>query len=255
MTLHKRFYMISLMTLLFSSAGAFADGWGNYQLTPYLWGTAMDGKAGATSVGSGGNVNTIANVDVSFSDVLDNFDSGALIAFSGGNGKWMFLADVIYMKLSDGAGVGSINADAAVREKVFHINLYYQLRKTDDYQLQAYGGLRYADVQTRINLKGELAGLLTRSVSVGDDWAEPLIGVRSTKNFNDTWSLVGYIDVGGFGVGSDQTWQYGFTLDQSINNNWSIKYGYRVIDIDYDDNDFVYAVETKGLLVGASYTF
>ncbi|MEH6911252.1 MAG: hypothetical protein V7459_11740 [Oceanicoccus sp.] len=255
MKLYKRYSFIVLMTLLFVPSSVSAEGWGNYQLTPYIWSTAMEGETGATNFGPGGNLNPITDLDMSFSDVLDNFDSGGLVTFQGSNGKWMFMVDAIYMKLSDGTSVGPVNADAKVREKVFHTNLYYQLHKTDDYLLQAYGGLRYADIHTRITLKGQLAGLLNRSISVGDDWVEPLIGVRSTKAFSDTWSLVGYIDVGGFGIGSDQTWQYGVTLDQTINENWSVKYGYRVIDIDYDDNNFIYDVETTGLLLGASYTF
>lgn len=46
-----------------------------------------------------GNVTT--DVDTSFSDILENLDIGGMVFVEHRRGKWAFIVDVAYLKISD----------------------------------------------------------------------------------------------------------------------------------------------------------
>lgn len=66
---------------MFSAPAAWAQDW-SWQVSPYLWGTSLSGQAGGLA-----GVPPV-DVDVGFSDVLDNLDFGAMAVISGDNGRW-----------------------------------------------------------------------------------------------------------------------------------------------------------------------
>ncbi|WP_058333505.1 hypothetical protein [Phaeobacter sp. CECT 5382] len=66
---------------------------------------------------------------------------------------------------------------------------------------------------------------------VDDIWADPVLAFRFARRLSDTWKVTGFFDVGGFGLGSDLTWQalIGFTYE--INDRWSARAGYRHLQV------------------------
>ena len=72
----------------------------------------------------------------------------------------------------------------------------------------AIGGLRYSKIDVSAHINASLFGLTGSAARSGDkDWVDPYVGVRIQHPLNERWTLVGYGDVGGFGAGSDFTWQ------------------------------------------------
>ena len=61
-------------------------------------------------------------------------------------------------------------------------------------------------------------------------------------------------DLGGFGIGSDFTWQANVNAVYSFNEKTAIIFGYRIIDLDYDDDDaageFELDAATRGPIAG-----
>jgi hypothetical protein len=63
-----------------------------------------------------------------------------------------------------------------------------------------------------------------RSLSASERWRDPVIGIRVLAPIAERWSFVGYVDIGGFGVGSDITcqaiaganWQFCQTLAAKV---------------------------------------
>ena len=52
------------------------------------------------------------------------------------------------------------------------------------------------------------AGLLPgRSTKDDETWVDPVIGLRAILDLGDGFSVLAFADIGGFGVGSDQTWE------------------------------------------------
>jgi hypothetical protein len=90
---------VGLVALLaWSGAAASEDGW-EHSLVVYMVGASIDGDAGI------GNVE--ADIDVSFSDILDNLEAGAMVAYRAERGPWAVIADLIYMGLEQKkSGIG-----------------------------------------------------------------------------------------------------------------------------------------------------
>jgi opacity protein-like surface antigen len=151
--------------------------------------------------------------------------------------------------------VGPHSIDSDAKEAVIHANLYWQAYKEGGYTLDIYGGVRYAEVNLEIDLVG--GGLLgaTKDIDENESWIEPLVGVRTRTEINGAWSIITHLDVGGFGVGSDFTWHMILGLDHKLGENWSAKYAYRHLDIDYDDDGFIFDTKTYGPVIGMTYSF
>jgi hypothetical protein len=87
------------------------------------------------------------------------------------------------------------------------------------------------------------------------DWADPIIGFRIRGEVNERLFLRLAMDVGGFGANSDMTYAIFTNLNYLFNETWSGIFGYRLLDIDYDKDDFIYDAKLDGLVFGLGYTF
>ena len=67
--------------------------------------------------------------------------------------------------------------------------------------------------------------------------------------------LFGLADVGGFGVSSDSTWQVMGALSYRLTDRIIARAGYRHLEVDYDNDGFVYDVELSGPILGVSFRF
>ena len=67
--------------------------------------------------------------------------------------------------------------------------------------------------------------------------------------------LIGRGDVGGFGVGSDLTWQASGAFGWQINEAWSLELGYRYMDIDYTGGNFTFDAAEAGVFSSLTYRF
>jgi len=261
--------LISIFLAMTYSVTAFAEVKANnnewrFEIAPYIWGTSQKGTAGERNVGGTG-VDLISDIDLSFSDILDNLDGGILLDFIAMKGEWIVITDLIYLKISDDkaqAGPeGMVDAKADVELKETMVNLYagHKVGDFDTVDLYLYGGLRYTDVDTTIGLKLGPAGsgevIRKGKTSVGDDWVDPIVGLYSIWDVADNWSLYVRADVGGFNVGSDSTWSAAVGARQELTEKWNLYYSYRYMNIDYDENDLVLDVDISGLLFGVGYEF
>lgn len=235
-----------------------------FEVTPYIWAVAQNGDSGARNV-KGSGIDLIAELEMSTSDIFKNLDSGFLLNASAKNDQWLLFIDTIYMKVGlekSGVGISGIGdnkVNVSAREQLIDMIAAYKVYQTKNTELYFYGGMRYADVETTINANFTPLGIpelnLTKQIKVGDTWVDPLIGVYSNWQISKNLTVISRFEVGGFGVASDNSWLIAVGLNQTLNQNWSLKYSYRYLAIDYDDNDFVFDVDSHGLLIGATYSF
>lgn len=244
--------LLAALALAGVTAGAqAADAW-QFELTPYLWASGMEGDVQA------GRLPKTA-VDMSFGDILDTLDFGLMGAFEARNGRWGFLFDGIFMRVSDSAtasrGPLTVNADAEVEQTMLAGAVAYRAVEGKA-PVDVIAGLRYTklDVDAKIDASlFSLAGTVKRS---GDlDWIDPYLGVRVQYPLNERWSLVGYADVGGFGVGSDFTWQGLAGVNYEFSKSVVAKFGYRYLRVDYDKDNMLYEMRNDGVYLGAAFRF
>lgn len=116
--------------------------------------------------------------------------------------------------------------------------------------MDVLAGLRHWDVKTEVRVP--LAGLAR---SPGESFTDPLLAVRGNVSLAPRWSLIGYADVGGFGVGSEQTWQWLATVNYLHGERWAFSAGLRQLSVDYREGGTRIDATLAGPLLGASWRF
>ncbi len=240
-------YFILLPILFSLSLNTRAEGNNNWQfeLTPYLWVVGMEGSTGPK--------NLEADVDMNFGDILDNLDKAFIINMEANKGQWSIWLDFIKMKLSKEGAAGPFNVDLGMKQMLTEVAVAYQLPEHEHIDL--FVGGRYADVDATLTFDGMGPVGIGRQAVFGDSWVDPLLGIRGTWNLSDKWNIRARGDIGGFGVGSDFSWHAILTAKYQLNETISFKIGYRYLDIDYDDNGFVYNMATSGITAGVGFRF
>ena len=238
-----------------AQAQASPPGW-QFELTNYIWGTALSGVTQTGAVPA-------TSVDVSFSDIFDVLDFAWSGLLEARNGKWGVLTDIQYYKLSMG-GTGShtgsggtltTTVDITVKQTLLGVAGAY--RVSDGLApIDLIGGVRYTKLDVEAEADFSTIGLTGSNSRRGSkSWYDPFIGARVSYPFSDRWSATGYADIGGFGAGSKATWQVSAGLQYRISDKFSVKFGYRVLDVDYDEDGFKYDMKSDGVYLGLGVRF
>ena len=229
--------VLSVFTAWPAAAQAPSDEW-EVVVAPYFMGAAMSG----TTAVRGREV----DVDVSASDIFSNLQFGAMGLVVARKGKWGVGADAIWMAL--GTTVRETNVD--FNQGAF---AFYGLRRLSSAADLTFG-LRVNTLQGDLEFK-------TLGVDVSQDktWVDPLVGLTLRSPADHRVRLKVYTEIGGFGVGSDFTWQVFPTVGFKLNERVSLEVGYRWLDLDYSTGDgnerFGYDVLTQGPVGGLALRF
>jgi opacity protein-like surface antigen len=112
--------------------------------------------------------------------------------------------------------------------------------------LRAYG------IETDFGLQiGQLAGEREATVN----WIDPIVGFRGAYPLGDRFSVSGRADIGGFGVGSELTWQAYGGVNWLFADSWAATLGYRYMSIDYEADRLTLDIALQGPLIGVTYEF
>jgi hypothetical protein len=212
------------------------EGWG-FLIKPYLFASGLDGD-----VGTG---DATEDIEASFDDLLDDLNFGAMLQLEvvPPESPWRVLVDLWFVQLEEtGVAPGPMETevDAEIDQFMGELSVAYELM--DDGRLDVLGGIRYWD------LSSELEG--GDSSAEGEvDWIDPLVGARSLLPLGERFFVLLRGDVGGFGVGSDISYNLGAGVGWSISKTFELAAGYRYVYVDYDD-DVVYDVAQSGPLLG-----
>ena len=221
--------LIVLVSIPVSAADSKREGW-NWRLAPlYLWAININGEQTI------GPIN--APVDIEFEDVVDNLEAIFTANFEGVyNNKWGFLTDFTYADIEGSQGPATVKFKMTIAEA----DGYFRINR-DKHNFDILLGFRYTSQDTDIE---------PTPVSVSESWTDPIVGGRWWFNFADKWALIVRGDIGGFGVGSDLTWQALGLIDWQPFKYVSFTAGYRALYQDYEDGSFKYDATTQGPLLG-----
>lgn len=230
-----------------SSATAQSSDW-EFQATLYGWLPGMD----VTSDTDFGRVTP----SLSSSDVLDNLDFAFMGVFEARTGPWSLIADLVYSDLSASqpTPLGIAFSQAVVTTKLTMLSGYalYRIQDDSDIKIDLGGGLRAFGLDFGLSLTpGALQGV---SKDVSESWVNPLIAGRIIVPFDDNWFATAFADFGGT-ASDDQTWQALVSLGYQFNDNWSMQFGYRWLDLQHPVGDNDTEIELGGPFIGASYRF
>lgn len=216
-----------------------AEEW-NWTVTPFGFMPGMDGDVIARGIP--------APVDVSFSDILDNLDLAAMVALDANNGTWGVLSELVWMDLQSTSGQGPTEVRVELEQTVISAIPYYRVVADDAKTADIGAGARFIDISMdATGPRGARDG--------SQNWVDPILLARVRAPVAESCYLAGTVDIGGFGVESDFTWEVLVKAGYSINETVDLIVGYRHLDIDYKDGDFAYDVATSGIILGAHLSF
>jgi hypothetical protein len=228
-------------------AGTEARKW-EYRLTPYLWTAGLDGTLGA-----GGRT---ADVDLSFSDIIEDLDFAAMLTFEARRGPRVFLLDTTYTDTSDDAetpGPLFSGGDFTSKQLMVDLEVGQRVSQSPKLSVDALVGLRYWNVKNELDLEAGTAPAV--EVRSSKSWLDPVLGALARASLSPKWNASLKFDIGGFGIASDFTWQFFAGFNYALSQKGSLVFGYRYLDVDYDDDGFVYDVATHGPLLGYQFKF
>ena len=226
------------------------SGWHVTWVPAYLWLTGLNGNLGVAG-------RTIP-VDVSFSDVFNQLNFGYMTALDVRKRGLGVLADFMYTDLSSNEastpfGVLYSTANTDSQMYILDPEIYGRLFEGQKGFVDATAGARYWHLKNTLNLR---PGLLPAfSASDSRDWVDPVLGGRFRLNLKKSCFVMLKGDGGGFGAGSQSTWQIYTAFGKEIKQKYSLSLGYRHLSVDYRDGGFVYDTNMNGMLLGFAIKF
>ena len=227
-------------------------------IAPYFWMAGIDGDVGIFGQDP-------VEINEDFSDIIQDFKFGGMMVSELHNGTWGIFNDLMYVKTeSKGSATRTIlgipaTLTASVESTSFTGTLLGEYRAysepTGTFDLMA--GARVWDIDNDIDLSLTAGGppLAAFSGSDGATWVDPMIGAKGRLNIDETWYLNGWAMIGGFGAGSDISWDLLAGLGYQYNEHVSFALGYRALGVDYDNDGFVYDVVQHGPILGTVIKF
>ncbi|MHC4416414.1 MAG: hypothetical protein ACYS0G_14155 [Planctomycetota bacterium] len=215
------------------------DRW-RFDVQPFVW---IPTNVDVDSTVSGATV----NVDLSFDDVIDTFEvygvTGRVEVWR--DDTWGFVLEGLFIDLdSEDLRVqeGALSRPGRIVTKQAMADLALAWRVVDSplsdtdprwprLSIDLFGGGRYQ------YLKQEITPDEEPTLGRSKDWVEPLAGGRVRLVLDEVVALWVRGDVSGFGIGSasDLTWNLAAGVDIGLSGGGTLKLGYRVLDMDYEN--------------------
>lgn len=236
-TLRERLLAVVLLGGLLHVPHAVADDGIRYRLMPYLWTAGMD-----VDMGRPGNTR---NVDVSFSDYVDFIDLGAAFVFEARGDRWMLVTDFLWVELGEEFNLPTDTADVEINEFVIEAFAGYRPAGWDETWI--IGGVRYLELDVEIDFE------TLNGVDADQSFADPYVGLSWQPRRGD-WEYIVEGDIGG-GIDADLAWSFSLGAAYHFNDRFALTGSYRYIDIDFEDDDFVFDGSMDGILLGLMITF
>lgn len=216
----------------------------------YLWLTDLDGNVGVRG-------KTIP-VDAPFSAIFDQLNFAYMTALDVRKRQLGVMTDFIYSDLSSDEvstpfGLLYSTANTETRMYIFDPEIYGRLLEGPKGSVDATSGIRYWHLSSALNLRPGLLPAFRASDS--RDWVDPVLGARLRLNLKKGLFVMLKGDGGGFGAGSQITWQIFTGAGKEFKQKYSLFLGYRRLSVDYRDGGFVYDTNMSGVLLGAGITF
>lgn len=227
----------------------------------YAFGVSIGGE---TEVGDA----TLEN-DLSVSDILDALE-GVFLAYVEHQRDDLILfwrSEFMDLKFDSSATRGpvSVDTDARFAQWTHHgyVGYRFHTSQRDDgatVTADVLGGARYVSIDMEID--GDVAALggnVSRRFDRTIEFTDPVVALRAKYAFANGWGLAGWIDVGGFGVGSEYSTSAEVTIDRTWANGWRVFGGWKYFTFRYEDDsrfgDLVVKPTYSGPVLGASYRF
>lgn len=269
MNLYKKhgrrlFSAVLIVTLLFSiSFTSFGQGplpgqesdknW-NFVIEPYFWFGALNGQLGAGRVES--------DFDISTSDIFSNLNMAFMIYGEVRYKRFGIAVDWLTMNLGmEGTRPitgGRVRLDPKIT--FLETSFLYSLVHTEKWSADVRVGVRSWWMKSTLEAD-RILDLEPVRVEADKSWVDPIIGMNAVFLPHEKWPVTARFDIGGFGAGSEFSWNVQAGAGFRFARSWTVLLQYRALGVDYRKGEsgssgyFKFDAKIFGTLVGIMATF
>jgi hypothetical protein len=251
--------------------------------TPYGWVTWLHGDPTVRG--------RTVEVQVDPIELIEHLETVPFMGYAEARkGTLAFYGDLVYANLGlDADGVrsrsvhpligGTLSASLGldIEQVLFEAGGAYEIAKwpsgdASNTAIDVLAGARYwhqeADLKLALDVNLDIADLVvTRGIAIARsgsvDWVDPVVGARIRHQLAPGQVLLLRGDIGGFGAGSQFSWNalaaYSFEICAQDGVTYSGVLGYRLLDVDYEQGSgrtkYEYDVLQHGPLTGLTIKF
>ena len=170
-----------------------------------------------------------------------------MLGLEGRKGQWGFVFDFMFVGLvgSKTTIPGTIDMDLD--------NLIVELDATFSPEsaptLQFLVGIRVYDVSQKIRF--ETLPDRNRGTTIVD----PIVGMQGTWPLGKKWLARLRADIGGFGAGSEFTYQVSILFDWEFAKRWGLVFGYNILGYRVDQGGVNLDIQFHGIVLGLQFRF
>jgi hypothetical protein len=174
--------------------------------------------------------------------------------------RWSFTGDLVYARLHDDidppAGILFSSTHEVLKETLVTLELGYRVIDAKPAFLDVFAGARIYNFYSQIVLRPSLINPNPGVNNSGTQtWADPIFGLRGRYYVSRAVFLNFYGDIGGFGAGSDLSWQVLGTIGIQVSHWCDVQLGYRALGFDYQPGRVNQDITTHGPIIGATVHF
>lgn len=250
-------YITLIVIVSFSSLQLLAQdfpvkqGW-SYYAEPYVM---FPNMKGSTALGNLPELSVFVEPDQIFS----NLKMGAMLYFEASNEKWNINSDLLYMDLGQAVKGNALinNGEASAKQLGWEVAGLYKVKPW--LEVGVGGLLNSIKVGMDINRNNVGGGTTNIKKETSETWFDPmLIAVfKNTPGKKFVYTARG--EIGGFGVGSEFSWQLQAYAGYRFSELFQIQGGYRIISLDYETGSgsdyFLYNMDTFGPVIKFGFHF
>lgn len=224
-----------------------------FELSPGAWNTAIKGTITANDLPG--------YINVSLSDKFKSPDFSYFIEFEARKGKLIFIGQFTSINQT---GDGSFTqgpygkSHSTVRPLFLTGGLAFNFYENDEIAIKLFGGARWNYIRNEIETELVSGGSQKEKQSKG--FIDPLCGARFVyRPFKcstlENVHIKVYFDLGGFGLVSFLSFQSYAALGYEFHDNFSLRLGYRYLDVHYGKDKYSFNVGIQGLEFAATTRF
>lgn len=256
----KKIAFLLLVVILIPAFSAFSQDkaedskdW-NFKVEPYMMAPYMNGKVAVGILPS-------ADIDVN-ANVFERLKGALMLYGEANNGQWAITADFIYMNLQETLEAnGQINSgEFNFDQMMFGMEGLYRILPWLEFGI----GGRFVSMggdmilsRTELGPNGETN---VQQAKMDANWFDPTVLLRMQIPNSGKWIGELKADLGGFGIGSQDTYQVQIYGGYRFSKLFQATAGYRALSIDYvseagGSERFNYDVKTTGPVLRLGFNF
>jgi hypothetical protein len=190
----------------------------DWRVTPYIWGTAIEGQIGLGPVRR--------DVDLEFSDILNVLSGALLMHVEAQQDDHIMFGDLAWFAVEPEDEIATVGGVAEAELDATILELGYA-RDVDGLGFEA--GLRYWAMDVEVD------PALAAGISRGDSWIDAFGGFRIKRDLGQSWDMTARGNLGAGGSDLSVGFQVDFARELERGN--AIVTGFRLVDLDYEENN------------------